>query len=91
MVGHIQLENFKGMTKFSQESASAWASLDGLVGVGLKPLLLLGTQLVNGRNFWFIAERTTVTANPQRNVVLIGINKSLTGEYKIIKPIEVLA
>ena len=65
--------------------------MEKLVGVHFDPLIFLGSQLVNGSNYWFIAERTTVTANPQRNVVLIGINKSLTGEYKIIKPIQILA
>lgn len=65
--------------------------MEKLVGVHFDPLLYLGSQLVNGNNFHFIAERRTIAANPQRNVVLIGINKSLTGEYTIIKPIQILA
>lgn len=91
MVGNIKLEEFKGTTKFPQKAASAWSFLDGIVGVGLKPLLYLGSQLVNGTNYWFVAERTTVTLEPKRNVVLIGVNESLKGEYSIVKPVQVLA
>lgn len=91
MLGNVKLEEFKGLTKFPQKAASAWSYLDGMVGVGLKPLLYLGSQLVNGTNYFFIAERTTITAEPKRNVVLIGVNESLKGEYSVVKPIQVLA
>lgn len=90
MLGSIQLEEFKGTTKMPQRAASAWAFIDGMVGVGLKPLLYLGEQLVKGVNYWFIAERTTITAEPKRNVVLIGVNE-FQGTYSTVKPIQVLA
>lgn len=91
MLGAIQLENFKGLTKMPQKAASAWAALDGLVGCHYVPLLYLGEQVVKGTNYWFIAERSTVTLEPKRNVVLMAINE-FQGEYKInAQPIQVLA
>lgn len=90
MVGNIQLENFKGMTKMPQKAASAWAALDGLVGAHYVPLLYLGEQVVKGVNHWFIAERATVTLEPKRNIVKLGINE-FQGNYTVVKPVEVLA
>lgn len=90
MLGSIKLEEFKGATKMPQKAASAWAYIDGMVGVNLKPLLYLGEQVVKGTNYWFIAERTTVTLEPKRNVVLIGVNE-FNGEYSAVKPVQILA
>lgn len=91
MLGAIQLEKFKGLTKISQPAASAWAALDALVGCRYTPLLYLGEQLVSGKVFWFIAERATVTLNPERHVVMLGIYENLDGEYSVVKPVQVLA
>ena len=91
MVGNIQLENFKGLTKMPQKAASAWAALDALVGCRYTPLLYLGEQIVKGVNHWFIAERSTVTLEPTRNVVLMAINE-FNGEYTVgAQPIVILA
>lgn len=91
MFGSIALENFEGITKMPQAAASAWAALDGLVGCHYKPLLYLGTQIVKGTNHWFIAEKTPITLNPTRRVVMLAINE-FGGEFKLSgQPVVVLA
>lgn len=90
MVGNIQLEDFSPC-KLPQRAASAWSAVtSGLTGAHYDPLLFLGEQVTKGNVFWFIAERTLITAEPKRNIVKLGINE-FQGEYKIVKPVEVLA
>ena len=43
MFGQIELAKFEGLTKMPQKAASAWATLEGLVGASYKPLLYLGS------------------------------------------------
>ena len=75
MFGKIQLENFNGITQMPQDVASAWHdAFDGLVGVGYKPLVYLGKQIVNGVNYYFVAEQTFMTNPVYRRVVCLAIN-----------------
>lgn len=74
MTGTINLENFAEI-KLPQKAASAWSVVENLVGATYKPILYVGSQLVNGTNFWFIAEQTLVTANPTRRLVKLAINE----------------
>lgn len=75
MFGKIQLENFNGITQMPQDVASAWHdAFDGLVGVSYKPLVYLGKQIVNGVNYYFVAEQTFMTHPLYRRVVCLAIN-----------------
>jgi len=49
-------------------------AFEGYVGVKVKPLAFLGTQIVNGLNHFYIAEISTVTADPKKDIVLVVIN-----------------
>ncbi|MBO7133305.1 MAG: hypothetical protein J6W06_04010 [Bacteroidales bacterium] len=84
MLGAIKLENFEGLTAMPQKAASAWAAVNaGIVGASYKPLVFVGTQVVKGVNYWFIAEQTLVTHPPVRRIVTIAINE-FEGEYTIV-------
>ena len=85
MFGQIQLENFKALTAMPQKFATAWdAAFDTeTVGANFKPLLCLGSQVVNGTNFYFVAEETIVCRNPIRRVVRLTIHQN-GDEYKLI-------
>ena len=84
MFGKIQLERFDGITTMPQEVASAWSgAFDGLLGAEYKPLLYLGKQIVHGVNYYFIAEQTLITANPERHIVIIKVN-ALDGKYTVV-------
>lgn len=84
MFGGIKLERFEGLTRLPQKAASAWSVMEGLVGVSYKPLIYLGEQLVNGVNYWFIAEKTTITREPIRRVIKMAIHCNTDGEYKFL-------
>ena len=84
MFGAIEFEEFKGLTKMPQKAASAWATLEGLVGASYKPLLYLGSQQVNGTLHWFIAEQALMTYPPIRRVIKLAI-RELDGDYKLIE------
>lgn len=84
LLGQIQLENFNALTKMPQKAASAWASVEGLCGATLKPVLFVGTQQVSGINYWFIAEENLITLGTPRRLVTVAINESLDGEYRLV-------
>ena len=75
MTGAIQFEDFKGLTSMPQKAATAWGAVDGLMGAKYLPLLYVGTQVVRGLNHWFIAQVTTVTAQPKKKIVKLAVNE----------------
>lgn len=85
MFGKINLENFTGMTSMPQRAASAWVGsrIDELTGAKFKPLLYLGDQVVNGTNYYFIAEETLPTNPVVRRVVRLTIHE-LGGEFTLL-------
>lgn len=84
MFGKIELAEFRAMTSMPQKAASAWAGFEasGLIGAGYKPLLYLGSQVVKGTNYFFIAEESLATKPPVRKVVLLAINE-LNGKFEL--------
>ena len=84
MFGQIKFENFEGLTKLPQKAASAWSVMEGLTGVGYKPLLYVGSQLVNGTLHWFIAERTLIYKDPVRHIIKLAILHNGEG-YKLVE------
>ena len=84
LLGGIEFEEFKGLTSMPQKAASAWIAIEGgIVGAGYKPLLFVGSQTVKGTNYWFIAEQTLITAEPERHIVKIAVNE-FNGKYTIV-------
>lgn len=83
MLGAIQLEKFVGLTSMPQKAASAWASIEKLVGANYTPIAYVGTQVVKGVNHWFIVGVETVTAQPVRRIVTMAVNE-FNGEYKLV-------
>ena len=86
MFGQIQLEQFKGLTSMPQKAASAWdgAFPPEFVGVQFKPLLYVGSQVVNGTLHWFIAERTQPYRFEIRNVIKMAILEK-DGKYEFVE------
>ena len=82
MFGKIQLENFDAC-KLPQKAASAWSAVENLIGATYKPLLYLGEQIVNGTNYYFIAEQTLMTNPLIRRVIKFAIYEH-NGEYEML-------
>ena len=75
MLGGIELNEFKGAVSLPQDLASAYVEcVESLVGCSYKPVLFVGTQLVNGTNYFLLCEQTMVTNPPVRNLVEVVIN-----------------
>lgn len=49
-------------------------AFDGFVGSNVEPFALLATQVVNGTNYIFAAEVTSVTAEPVKTVSIVTVN-----------------
>ena len=82
-LGGIEVVERQAMTKFPQEAASAWSYFDGaIVGAGYKPIAFVGTQVVKGVNYVFLAEQTMITNPISRHIVLVKIN-NFDGNYSI--------
>ena len=82
MFGKIQLENFDAC-KLPQKAASAWTAVEELIGATYKPLVYLGEQIVNGTNYYFIAEQTLMTHPLIRRVIKFAIYEH-DGEYQML-------
>ena len=82
MFGKINLENFDAC-KLPQKAASAWSAVENLIGATYKPLLYLGEQVVNGTNYYFIAEQTLMTNPLIRRVIKFAIYEH-NGEYEML-------
>ena len=57
---------------------------ESLLGVDYKPVEILATQLVSGKNYAVLAVGATVTENPIYNIYVLTIYKDLSGNSKII-------
>ena len=84
MLGNIEVIEQKSLTKMPQKAASAWSSFEGeIVGANYKPIAYVGTQLVKGTNYVFLAEQTLVTAPPVRHIVIVKVNE-YGGDYTTV-------
>lgn len=75
MFGGIELTEFKGSVSLPQALATAYVEVvESLIGASYKPVLFLGTQLVNGTNYYLLAEQTIINAEGTRKLVEVVIN-----------------
>ncbi len=82
--GSIEVVEQQGLTKMPQKAASAWATFDGsMVGADYKPIAYVGSQLVKGTNYVFLAEQTLITANTERHIVAVTVNE-FNGNYSVV-------
>ena len=82
--GGWKIENFKDV-KLPQKAASVFSgAVEGLTGAGYAPLLFIGTQIVNGTNYAFIAQQTLVLAEPKKRIVKMIVNEGLDGKYTVV-------
>lgn len=83
MFGQIQYENFKGLTQMPQKAASAWGAVEKLIGAKYLPLVYVGSQVVKGVNYYFIAKQTLMTADREENIVALCVNE-FNGKYIVV-------
>ena len=83
MFGKIQLENFDAC-RLPQKAQSAWTAVEDLIGADYKPLVYLGSQVVHGVNYYYIAEQTLMTNPLVRRVIKFAIHE-LNGEFDLLE------
>ena len=67
----------------AEGEAAISKALEGFTGVNLKPVVLLGTQLVSGTNYMFLCRGNTVTENPVTSLYVTVVYEDLEGNCTI--------
>lgn len=67
----------------AEGEAAISKALEGFTGVNLKPIVLLGTQLVSGTNYMFLCRGNTVTENPVTSLYVTVVYEDLEGNCTI--------
>ena len=62
--------------------------MEGLLGVGYKPVAYLGSQVVSGTNHAFLCQATVVVPNAKPSWVIVYLYENLQGEVSILNIAE---
>lgn len=73
-MGAIKVDVNKNIPKEAQETFDA--AFDGFVGSNVKPFAYLGSQVVNGFNYFFACEVVPVVKDPIASVALVTVNSN---------------
>lgn len=90
IVGGWNIDDLKG-TNLPQKAASAFTEFTyGLIGAEYTPLLFVGSQLVNGTNYCYIALQTIICAKPIKRLVKLILNESSDGKVKAVSVTRIM-
>ncbi len=74
-----------GENKLTEEERDMFSrATEKLLGIDYKPVEVLATQLVSGKNYAVLAVGATVTENPIYNIYVVTIYKNISGESEVI-------
>ena len=84
LLGGWEVTDIGKVAGISAEGENAFSkALEGFTGVSLKPIVLLGTQVVSGTNYMFLSRGATVTAEPAMNLYVTTVYEDTTGKCTI--------
>lgn len=84
LAGGWQINSENSLTSMPQEAATAWdAAMEGFAGAGYEPVALIGTQLVAGTNYMFLARETLVTEKPVVKLAAVVVYADLEGNATV--------
>ena len=72
-----------------EDTARFEKAIEGLVGVGYTPIQVIATQLVNGTNYAYLAQGTTITANPKKSFYIVKITEDKDGKVDLASAMEI--
>ena len=76
--------NINPTNEISKEALVAFQeATNSLAGASYEPLILVGTQVVSGTNYKYIALISTITRNQKKKIVEMEIYKPITGKAMI--------
>lgn len=83
-LGAWNIDGMKGVN-LPQKVQSAFTSVTGgLTGAEYMPVLYVGSQLVNGKNYCVIALQTLVTPDAPNRLVKMVIHEGLDGTVNLV-------
>ena len=67
-------------------------ALEGYAGVSLKPVAIMGTQVVAGTNYMFLCEGSKVVQNPKPELYVVKVYQDLNGnaDFTYVEPLSPL-
>lgn len=84
VVGGWTIYNEEPQAQTTQEGMEAMEkALAGLTGVGYKPFIELGTQVVSGINYMYLTKMTTVTPDAPVDLGVVVVYKDLQGNASL--------
>ena len=83
-LGGWNIDEMKGVN-LPQKVQSAFTLITSeLEGADYEPVLLVGSQVVNGTNYCILAVQTMMTATPEKHLVKMIINVAANGTAKLL-------
>ena len=83
-LGGWTVEDIGKVAGISEDGEAAFSkAIEGFTGVGLKPIVLLATQTVSGKNYKFLCRGTTVTADPVTSLYVTTVYQDTEGKCTI--------
>ena len=84
VAGGWQIDTSAKTLQMSNEAKTAFEkAIEEYDGVDLKPIALLGTQVVAGTNYMYLCTSTPVTQNPKTSYAIVIVYKDLKGKSEI--------
>lgn len=84
LLGGWNITEMKGVN-LPQKVQSAFTSVTSeLTGADYEPVLYVGSQDVNGKNYCVLAKQTIITATPEYYLVKMIINVDTNGVVKLV-------
>ena len=85
LLGGYEFEDFtKNKQNLPPKAETAWAVVEGITDAKFTLIKYCGKQLVRGTNYLFIAEKSTLSLNPQKSILKIVVNE-FQGEFELVK------
>lgn len=84
LLGNWEVTDIGKVAGISAEGENALSkALEGFTGVSLKPIVLLGTQVVSGMNYMFLCRGAATTADPVMNLYITTVYEDTAGKCTI--------
>lgn len=85
LAGGWQINMDNSLDSMPQEAASAWCgAMEGITGAEYVPVAVIGTQVVAGTNYMFLARKTTVTKEPVVSLAAVVAYFDIQGGSKLV-------
>ena len=90
IVGGWNIESEKGVN-LPQKAQTAFTKFtEGLTGAEYTPMCYVGSQVVNGTNYCYIALQTIICAQPMKRLVKLILNEDTKGKVSAVSVTRIM-